>query len=77
MPVKNLVESGRNIFEMQAFGVCQEIGDRFGIHASRIRLYFIYTSFITVGSPFVIYLVIAFWMNVRKYLRKPGTPAWD
>lgn len=73
----NLIEYCRNTVEMSAFGVCQAIGDRFGIQASRIRLYFIYTSFITVGSPFIIYLVLAFWMNVKKYLRKPHRFVWD
>ena len=75
--MRRLIESWRNLVEKSAFGVCQEIGDRFGIQASRIRLYFIYTSFITVGSPFVIYLVLAFWMNVKKYLRGPESPVWD
>lgn len=72
-----LIEYWRNTIEMSAFGVCQAIGDRFGIQASRIRLYFIYTSFITVGSPFVVYLVLAFWMNVKRYLRRPNRLVWD
>lgn len=59
--------------EKYAFGVCSYLGDRFGIATSRIRLYFIYTSFITMGSPVIIYLVIAFWLNVKKYIRKAYT----
>lgn len=73
----NLIEQLRNTVEMSAFGVCQAIGDKLGIQASKIRLYFIYTSFITVGSPFVIYLILAFWMNVKRYLRGPNRPVWD
>ncbi len=74
---RDVIEYLRNSVEKSAFGVCQAVGDRFGIQASRIRLYFIYTSFITVGSPVVLYLIIAFWLNVKRYLRGPGRPVWD
>jgi hypothetical protein len=30
-----------------------------------------------MGSPLVIYLIIAFWMNVKKYFRNPGKLLWD
>ena len=72
-----MIEYFRNIIEKSAFGVCQAIGDYLGIQASKIRLYFIYTSFITMGSPLVIYLIIAFWMNVRKYLQSKAKLLWD
>ena len=75
--MNRVIEYMRNMIEKSAFGVCQAIGDYYGIQASRIRLYFIYTSFITVGSPLVLYLIGAFWMNMRRYLRGPGRPVWD
>jgi phage shock protein C len=55
--------------EKRVFGVCSYLGEKFGISSSRIRLYFIYTSFITMGSPVIIYLVMAFWLNLKKYMR--------
>ena len=72
-----MIDYFRHIIEKSAFGVCQAIGDYLGIQASRIRLYFIYTSFITMGSPLVIYLIVAFWMNVRKYLQNRAKLLWD
>lgn len=57
-------------FEKQAFGVCTYLGDKLGLPTIRIRLFFIYASFITIGSPVIIYLTIAFLMNVRSYIRK-------
>lgn len=39
-----------------------------GIATSTIRKYFIYISFLTMGSPLIIYFFIAFWMNVRQYI---------
>ena len=60
----------RSYVERFGFGVCRYLGEKIGIQTSRIRLYFIYLSFITFGSPIVVYLFIAFWINIKKYLRK-------
>jgi phage shock protein PspC (stress-responsive transcriptional regulator) len=54
--------------EWQVFGVCSAIGDKVGIASSTIRKYFIYISFMTMGSPVIVYLFIAFWMKVKKYI---------
>lgn len=59
--------------EQRVFGVCSYLGERWGIASSRIRLYFIYVSFITMASPVIIYLVIAFWINLKKYIRQRYT----
>lgn len=57
----------KDFIEWKAFGVCSEIGDRMGVATSRIRLWFIYISFLTLGSPLIVYMVLAFWMNLRQY----------
>lgn len=54
--------------EWRVFGVCNAIGDRIGIASSRIRLWFIYISFLTMGSPLIIYMILAFWMNIKRYI---------
>ena len=42
---------------------------------NRIRYY---ASFLTFGSPIVLYLVMAFWMEVRKHLRRHQSPTiWE
>jgi phage shock protein PspC (stress-responsive transcriptional regulator) len=56
--------------ERQAFGVCTRLGTYLGISTEVIRLYFIYASFLAMGSPIIIYLSLAFWLNVRRYVRK-------
>lgn len=58
----------RDFVEIHAFGVCTAIGEKLGIATSRIRMWFIYISFLTFGSPIIIYMVLAFWMNVKKYI---------
>jgi phage shock protein PspC (stress-responsive transcriptional regulator) len=66
--IDKLFDSNRHYLEKSAFGVCQQLGEWMGINPARIRLYFIYASFFTFGSPFIIYLVMAFWLNIRKYV---------
>lgn len=56
-------------FEKQAFGVCAWWGEKLGIHSSKIRLFFIYSSFLTVGSPILVYLAMAFVLQLRNYTR--------
>ncbi|MEJ0105165.1 MAG: PspC family transcriptional regulator [Bacteroidota bacterium] len=58
----------KEFVEWSAFGVCSAIGDKIGIATSRIRMWFIYVSFLTMGSPIIIYMVLAFWMNIKKYI---------
>ncbi|MBW7912589.1 MAG: PspC domain-containing protein [Taibaiella sp.] len=58
----------KNFIEWKAFGVCAAIGDRLGVASSRIRLWFIYISFLTLGSPIIVYMVLAFWMNMKRYV---------
>jgi phage shock protein PspC (stress-responsive transcriptional regulator) len=68
----------RHFIEWKAFGVCSAIGERMGVATSRIRLWFIYISFLTMGSPIIIYMVLAFVMNVRNYigLRRRNPLRW-
>ena len=58
----------REFIEMQAFGVCSAIGEKLGIATSRIRMWFFYISFLTMGSPVIIYMILAFWMNIKRYI---------
>ncbi len=68
----------RYYVEDQAFGVCARLGEKLTISASSIRLYFIYASFLTFGSPIIVYLVMAFWMEIRKHLRRHQSPTiWE
>lgn len=68
----------RYYVEDQAFGVCARLGEKLSISASSIRLYFIYASFLTFGSPIIVYLVMAFWMEIRKHLRRHQNPTiWE
>jgi len=58
----------REFLELHAFGVCSAIGEKLGIATSKIRMWFIYLTFVTAGSPIIIYMILAFWINIKKYI---------
>jgi phage shock protein PspC (stress-responsive transcriptional regulator) len=58
----------KHFIEWQVFGVCAAIGARMGIATSRIRMWFIYISFLTLGSPVILYMITAFWLNMKRYI---------
>jgi len=66
----------KNFIEWNAFGVCTAIGLRLGIATSKIRQFFIYASVLTMGSPVIIYLVLAFWRNIRRYIWATKRNPW-
>lgn len=66
----------KSFVEWNAFGVCSAIGNRMGIATSKIRQYFIYASLLTMGSPIIVYLGLAFLRNIRKYMTAAKRNPW-
>jgi phage shock protein C len=68
-------------FEAQAFGVCEWWGKKLGIRTTTVRMYFIYLSFFTFGSPIIMYFIMAFvlehkeFFKIRRKFRKSSV--WD
>ncbi len=56
-------------FETKAFGVCDWWGKKLSIRPTRIRMYFIYLSFFTVGSPVILYFFMAFILEHKEYFK--------
>ncbi len=68
----------RYFVENQIFGVCARMGEKLNFPASSIRRYFIYATFMTFGSPIILYLVLAFWMEMRQNWRRHNSPTfWE
>ena len=63
-----MMQKLRDYIEWQVFGVCTRVGEVMGISTATIRKYFIYVSCFTFGSPVIIYFVLAFWMNLKRYI---------
>jgi phage shock protein PspC (stress-responsive transcriptional regulator) len=63
-----MIQKFRDFLELHAFGVCSALGERLGIASAKIRMWFIYISFLTLGSPVVLYFVLAFVRSIKHYL---------
>lgn len=60
-----MIDRIKSDFEQRGFEVCHRLGTRMGIPVSRIRLFFIYASFITLGSPLILYMGLAFLLRLK------------
>jgi phage shock protein PspC (stress-responsive transcriptional regulator) len=56
-------------FELKSYGVCTWVARKTGMNLSKVRLGFIYASFVTLGSPLLIYLPMA-WILENKHMFK-------
>ncbi|SHN21833.1 phage shock protein C (PspC) family protein [Cyclobacterium lianum] len=68
------MEKVKLFFQERAFGVCSKLGEKLHFPIDSIRLFFIYSSFITLGSPVIIYVSLAMTMKLRKYFRRMNNP---
>ncbi|MEQ7801256.1 PspC domain-containing protein [Pedobacter sp. ASV1-7] len=64
-------------FEKRSFGVCTYLAERLNISISKIRLFFIYASFLAVGFPIIFYVLAALVLDVRHYIKKIRLWVWD
>jgi phage shock protein PspC (stress-responsive transcriptional regulator) len=67
----------KHIIETGAFGVCSWLGNKMGIASSRVRLFFVYITFLALGSPLILYMILAFWVNLKNYMRDRISPLRD
>ena len=71
------MERIRQALDQSLFGVCSYLGKKMGLASSRVRVYFIYLSFATLGSPVIVYLFVAFWINIKKYIKNNKNLMWE
>ena len=67
-------------FEFKSFGVCKWLANKLGMDSSKVRLAFIYTSFITFGSPLILYMAMAWILDHKHYFkfqRKRKSTIWE
>ena len=67
----------KDIFERSAFGVCSYLGEKMGIASARVRVYFIYISFVTVGLSFGLYLTLAFLLRLKDMIYTKRSSVFD
>jgi len=66
-------------FEMRSFGVSTWWARKFGIKTHKVRLFFIYSTFATLGSTLLIYLPMAFILENKHLLgfKKKKPTIWE
>jgi phage shock protein PspC (stress-responsive transcriptional regulator) len=67
----------QSFLEKNAFGVCEYLGEKFGLSILSIRKFFIYSSFIAFGSPVILYLILAFFIENYKIYKAKKHSIWD
>lgn len=75
--MKSIVDFFKTRVERSMFGVCDRLGQKMNIPSRRIRLFFIYASFLTVGSPVIIYLALAFLLDLKELMKQKRSSIWD
>jgi phage shock protein PspC (stress-responsive transcriptional regulator) len=75
--MNKLEKNIRAFFETRGFEVCSRLADRMGIKASRVRFFFIYASFMTLGSPLIVYFALAFLIQIKDYIHSRRTSVFD
>ncbi len=77
--MKKIIQKIAFFFEMRSFGVSTWFARKLRVDVSRVRLFFIYLAFIGLGSPILIYLIMAFVLehkHIFKLQRKRKT-IWE
>ncbi|NBU91978.1 MAG: PspC domain-containing protein [Flavobacteriia bacterium] len=72
--MRRLLQKTIFFFELQSYGVCLWLARKLGIHPYKVRLGFIYFSFIGLGSPVVLYLIMAWILEHQHYFQRKSQP---
>jgi phage shock protein C len=72
--MKRLIQKIVFFFEMRSFGVCDWWAKKLGIRSSKVRLFFIYCSFLALGSPVLLYLAMGWVLEHRHFFKLKAKP---
>lgn len=64
-------------FERRSFGVSTYLAGKLNMSTAKVRLFFIYSSFLAVGFPILFYLLAAVVLDIRQYMKKIRLRVWD
>ncbi len=74
MKEPKIINNIRHKMEKEWFGVLTRMGTKLGIPVSKLRVFFIYSTFATAGFFFLFYLALAFmlWLKDIFVTRRPN-----
>ena len=66
-------------FELRSFGVCNWWAKKIGIRTEKVKMFFIYASFVALGSPIIIYMIMAFVLENKHFFKfqRKRKSIWD
>ena len=65
----------RYFLERHGFSVCSRLAEWMGIKSKNIRIFFIYSSFFSIGIGF--YLILAFWLKIKDLISTNRSSVFD
>jgi len=71
------IEQIKYFFARYGFNVSTRVADKFGIQVSNVRLFFIYASFATLGISFILYLIMAFALQIKDFFYQKRPSVFD
>lgn len=72
-----IINTVRHFFEKHGFDVSSRLADKLGMRTSKVRLFFIYISFVTFGVSFAIYITMAFVLKLKDMIYRKRTSVFD
>ena len=67
----------RYFFERYGYSVCSRLADWLGMNKKNVRIFFIYSSFFSLGAGFFIYLTLAFWLRIKDLISAKRSSVFD
>jgi len=77
--MQKLIQKIVFFFEMRSFGVSEWWAKKLGVGSAKVRLFFIYSSFLALGSPVLIYLLMGVVLEHKHIImfRKKKKSIWE
>ncbi len=64
-------------FEQRSFGVSSYLANKLDMSTAKVRLFFIYSSFLAVGFPILFYILAAVVLDIRHYMKRIRLRVWE
>ncbi len=64
-------------FEQRSFGVSAYLANKLDMSTTKVRLFFIYSSFLAVGFPILFYVLAAIVLDIRNYMKRIRLRVWE
>ena len=64
-------------FEQRIFGVSSYLANKLDMSTAKVRLFFIYSSFLAVGFPILFYILAAVVLDIRHYMKRIRLRVWE